>query len=150
VLNTEDPANRRVIDFFARRNERGEPLDEPAYYPPIGRLTTHPDVLDHVWKDLGSKIPADCKRFVNGIPCVVHDRSGIILAFGWGTAYAMRLPPPEFAEALRTKASAAQKWSGGSVTDLSVELGPDWLFGRWGGAAEPGWVAAAYQAFDRD
>jgi hypothetical protein len=94
--------------------------------------------------------PTTLRSGVNGVPCVVHDRSGIILAFGWGTAYAMRLPPPEFAEALRAEASAAQKWSGGSVTDLSVELGPDWLFGKWGGAEEPGWVAAAYRAFDRE
>jgi hypothetical protein len=35
VLNTEDPANRRVIDFFAGRDKRNEPLDEPAYYPPM-------------------------------------------------------------------------------------------------------------------
>lgn len=149
MLNTADPANRRVIDFFARHDQRDEPLDEPAYYPPIERLTTHPDGIERVWKGLGSKLPAECARFVRGVPCLVHDRSGIVLAFALGTAYAFRLPPPEFAAALSADASAVQKWSGGSVTDLSEDLGPDWLWGKWAAEAESGWIAAAYAAFDR-
>jgi hypothetical protein len=149
VLNTEDPANRRAMDFFAGHDQRNEPLDEPAYYLPMERLTTHPDALDHVWKDLGSGVPADCARFVHGVPCLVHDRSGIILAFAWGTAYAFRLAQAEFAQALLAEASPIKKWSVGSVTDLSVELGPDWLFGKWSGPEESSWVAAAHRAFDR-
>jgi hypothetical protein len=147
VLNADDPANRRVIDFFARHDERDQPLDEPAYYPPMERLTTHPDGIEFLWKSLGSKLPAACARFVHGVPCLAHDRSGIVLAFALGTAYAFRLPPPEFAEALRAEASAVQKWSGGSVTDLSLELGPDWLWGRWWAVTEQDWVAASYRAF---
>jgi hypothetical protein len=146
MLDLEDPANRRVVDYFARRDQRGEPVDEPAYYPPMEHLTTHPDVIDRVWKDLGSKLPTECRRFVHGVACLVHDRTGIILAFGWGTAYALRLPPAELGEAFSGGASAAMKWSGGSVTDLSVELGDDWLWGKYAGS-EPDWVAAAYDAF---
>ncbi len=146
LLDTEDPANRRVVDLFARRDERGQPLDEPAYYPPLERLTTHPDILDRVWKKLGSEIPPGCARFVHGVGCLVQDHSGIVLAFGWGTAYALRLPPPELAEALLAGASAAMRWSGGAVTDLSEQLGPDWVWGKFAGR-EPAWVAAAYRAF---
>ena len=105
-----------------------------------------PDFIDRVWKDLGSKLPTECRRFVHGVACLVQDRTGVILAFGWGTAYALRLPPAELGEALAGGASAAMKWSGGSVTDLSIELGGDWLWGKYA-ANEPGWVAAAYAAF---
>jgi hypothetical protein len=146
VLNLEDPANRRVIEFFAGRDKRSEPLDEPAYYPPMERLTTHPDVLEQVWEKLGSRIPTECRRFVHGVACLVQDRSGIILAFGWGTAYALRLAPAEFGDALKGGASPATRWSGGSVTDLSIELGPDWLWGEYADS-ETGWVAVAYGAF---
>lgn len=148
MLDLDDPANRRVVEYFAKRDQRGEPLDEPAYYPPLGRLTTHPDVLDYVWKTLGSKLPAECRRFVHGVACLVHDRSGIVLAFGWGTAYSLRLPPAELEEARQSGAAAAKTWSGGSVTDLAADLGPDWLWGSHSDR-EPVWVAAAYEAFGK-
>ncbi len=148
MLDLEDPANRRVVDYLAKRDERDQPLDEPAYYPPIERLTTHPEVLGHLWRDLGSQIPPACARLVRGTPCLVQDRSGIILAFALGTAYAMRLPLPERGEALLAGATAAMKWSGGAVTDLAEDLEGGWLWGRWVGP-EPAWVAAAYSAFER-
>ena len=146
MLNTEDSANRRVVELFAKRDQRDEPLDEPAYYPPIERLTTHPDLIDRVWKTLGGAIPPSCARFVHGVACLVQDRSGIVLAFGWGTEYALRLPPTELDKAILDGASPVMRWAGGDVTDLSAELGPDWVWGKYADA-EPQWVAAAYRVF---
>ena len=146
MLNLDDPANRRVVELFAKRDQRDEPLDEPAYYPPIEHLTTHPDVIDRVWKTLGGALPPTCGRFVHGVACLVHDRSGIVLAFGWGTEYTVRLRRPDLAAALLTGASPTKKWAGGDVTDLSAELGPDWVWGYFTDA-EPQWIAAAYGAF---
>ena len=146
MLDLEDEANRRVVDYFAARNQRGKPLEEPAYYPPIGQLTTHPDVLEHLWKKLAGPLPEESRRWVNGVPAVVQDRSGVVLAFGWGTAYALRLPSAELEEARVAGLSPVMRWSGGRETDLSADLGPDWL---WGGfkAAEPAWLETSYRVF---
>ena len=146
MLDLEDPANRRVIDLFAARNERGKPLEEAAYYPPIGLLSTHPDVLEHLWKELDARLPEECSRWVYGVPALVQEETGVVLAFGWGTAYALRLPPDALRSALAAGLSPVMRWSGGSLTDLSVDLGPDWVWGRFRGA-EPDWVAAAHRAF---
>ena len=40
MLDLADPANRRVVDYFAARNQGRKPLEEAAYYPPIRLLTT--------------------------------------------------------------------------------------------------------------
>jgi hypothetical protein len=146
VLDLGDPANRRVIDFFAARNQRGRPLEEAAYYPPIGLLTTHPDVLEHLWKKLDARLPEESSRWVNGVPALVQEETGVVLAFGWGTAYALRLPPDPLQIALAAGLSPVMRWSGGSQTDLSADLGPDWVWG-WFQGAEPDWVAAAHSAF---
>ena len=74
----------------------------------------------------------------------MHDRSGIVLAFGWGTAYAMRLPPPLLAAALKADAKTVEKWTGGGHTDIARDLGADWLWGCWSDA-EPDWIAASYR-----
>jgi hypothetical protein len=147
MLDLEDPANRRVVEYFAKRNARGRrrPLEEPAYYPPIGQLTTHPDVLEHLWKKLAGRLPEECRRWVYGVPAVVQERAGTVLAFGWGTAYALRLAPPELEEAHAAGLAPVMRWSGGSATDLSEDLGPDWLWGRFRDA-EPAWLAAAHAA----
>ena len=146
MLDLEDPANRRVVEYLARRDQRGQPLDEPAYYPPIRMLTTHPDVLDRLWKVLGSRLPAASARFLHGVPALVQQRSGIVLAFGLGTAYALRLPPAELAAALASGASPVMRWSGGRTTDLESDLGPGWVWGRFR-EPEPAWVEAAHAAF---
>lgn len=146
MLDLEDEANRRVVDYFAVRNQRGRPLEEAAYYPPISRLTTHPDVLEHLWKALGATLPAECRRWVNGVPALVHDRSGIVLAFGWGTAYALRLPAAELEQARGEGVSAVMRWSGGKSTDLAAELGEGWVWGRFK-PAERDWLEASYRGF---
>jgi len=144
MLDLDDPANLRVVRFLAGHDQRGEPIDEAAYYPPIELLTTHPDVLDQVWKGLGGPIPGDSARFVHGVPALVHQGRGIVLAFGWGTAYALYLTDAALPEARAAGLGPVMRWSGGSETDLSLELGPSWLWGRYR-SAEPGWVAASYQ-----
>jgi len=148
VLDLEDPANRRVVDYFAARNasDRRRPQEEPAHYPPIGQLTTHPDVLEHLWKQLSASLPEESRRWVYGVPAVVQEAGGVVLAFGWGTAYALRLAAPELEEARAAGLSSVTTWSGGRSTDLAGDLGPDWVWGRFK-AAEPGWLAASHRAF---
>ena len=134
MVNLTDAPNRKAVAFLARHDKRHFPVDEVAFYPPISQLTTHPDVLDRIWKELGAGLPAECARFVYRTPSLVHDRSGIILAFGWGTAYAFRLPHPQLDEALVAGAKTVQTWSGGRQTNISLELGEGWLWGllvRW-------------------
>jgi hypothetical protein len=146
LINLADARNRKVVRFIAQHDKGHFPLEESAFYPPIEQLTTHPDVIERVWKDLGAKLPADCARFVHRTPCLVHDRSGIILAFGWGTAYAIRLPRSMLEEALASGATPIKTWTGGRQTDLSRELGDEWLWGSWF-RAEPDWLASSYQHF---
>jgi hypothetical protein len=115
MLDLEDPANRRVVEYFARHDERGRPREEAAFYPSWGQLTTHPEILEYVWTKLGSEIPAQCARFVHGTAALVHDRSGIVLAFGWGTTYGLRLPNPQREEALAAGQKRSRNGAGGRL-----------------------------------
>ena len=146
MVNLADAKNGRVVAFFASHDRGHFPLEEAAFYPPLEQLTTHPDIIERVWKELGAKLPVECALFVHRTPSLVHHRSGIILAFGWGTAYAIRLPDTLREDALAAGATTVQTWSGGSQTDISRELGNEWLWGCWS-SVEPNWIATSYRSF---
>ena len=57
-----------------------------------------------------------------------------------------RLPSSMLQEALASGATPVQTWAGGRQTDLSRELGDEWLWGSWF-RAEPDWLASSYQYF---
>jgi len=118
--------------------------------PPVGvdrlHLGTHPDVVDWLWDTLNAALPANASWLVYDGPALVHPGSGVILAAGIGTQYAIRLLPPDVsvAEADGFERTHAFR-TVGTELDLAAAFGPDWVFGRFD-EREPGWLRASYEA----
>ena len=148
-LDENHPANVRVLaSLNARADRRGKkpgPIADPrGVKDPYMNCGSHPDVVERVWNELSAALPADGRCLVFGTPALVHPRSGVVLAVCSGTAYCLRLPTG----AARTRGQAVQEWTDGGTTDLSVEFGTDWVFGRY----LPGELDAireVYREFDK-
>ena len=70
--------------------------------------------------------------------------AGIVLVAAWGTQYVLRLPQEVVTLAIGSGAKTITKWTGGGQTDVSKELGPDWVFGGWL-KQEPQWCRALFE-----
>ncbi|WP_165244346.1 hypothetical protein [Paludisphaera soli] len=66
----------------------------------------------------------------------------MVLAMGYGTSYGFRLPEVFLPEAVHAGCKTSHRWHDGKVTDLSTEVGPDWVFGCWA-KDEMAWCQAA-------
>ena len=129
-----DPSslNALVLGYLGRGGS-GPAITAPEDHPdPYSGAGCHPDVVEHLWRRIGQTLPGDGRRMVHGRPALVHPASGVIIAVGYGTQYAIRVP-----EHLRDAAAAAgymptNTWSDGTTTDVRAELGPDWMFGTYG------------------
>jgi hypothetical protein len=160
VVDFEHPANRSILAYLsdperlvrsvsvARSNASCAPSDVELPYLTLG---THPDLLQRLWDDLGSTLPADCRWIVFGTPVLVHPRSGVIFGFGGGThTYALRLPAAERAAALRAGAGTVHRYPAhpelgipASALDLAG-IGEEWVFGCWR-EGEIAWCRSAYE-----
>jgi hypothetical protein len=129
-------ANDGVFQFLAKRpsvERSDQPVtmpDDPKrdYYLEAG---SHPEIVERLWDQLGKDLPPTSRVLVFGTPALIHPGSGVVLAFAFGTQYALRLPrslPEEKRPAgLRTVAT----WTGGGSTDIERECGNDWIFGSF-------------------
>jgi hypothetical protein len=104
---------------------------------------SHPDIVERVWDQLGAALPPEAAVCILGSPALANP-AGVVLAVAYGTAYVLRLLPADLEAALRAGAQTVMRWSDGSTTDIGVEFGPDWIFGRWD-AREPGWCKASFE-----
>lgn len=143
----EAPENAGVLGHLGR----GRGLEDlPVGQLPDGvdrrHLGTHPDVVDHLWDVLNAALPADGRCVIYGGPALVHATTGIVLAVGVGTEYALRLLPDDRTLAVEAGAEVAHtfKTSGGTL-DLAASFGPDWVFGSFD-SREPAWLQAVYSA----
>jgi hypothetical protein len=107
---------------------------------------SHPDIVERVWKQIGSTLPVDCRGLVCGTPALVQPVSGMILAFCLGTAYCLRLPFELVEEAINQGAKTSTKWSNGTLLDATTTFGPDWIFGAW--KEEVQWCRKTYDAYN--
>jgi hypothetical protein len=145
------PANTMVLHYMARRaGVLQHPLiAAPSSVPdPYYTLGAHPDVVERLWQDLNEGLPADCRWIVRGFPSLVHPETGIIFAYAGGTTYALRLPEAERRQALQRGAKQVQVFPAYptlGITGATVELGDEWVFGRWY-KDEDWWCLAAYEA----
>lgn len=113
------------------------------------RLGTHPDVVDWLWDNVNGALPTDARYLLLGGPALVEVGSGIVLALGLGTEYALRLELADFKQALAAGLEVVHSYRSVDVTlDLAATFGPGWVFGRFDGR-EPGWVSAAHAASSR-
>ena len=137
-----------MIAYLSNRNPDAAItlLPEKSTRDPFMSLGSHPDIVDRIWKGIGSELDADCRLIVCGTPALVQPATGIILAFALGTQYCLHLPIPLIQTALTAGAPTTTKWSGGRVTDATREFGEGWIFGKWL-KDEIGWCKQAYQFF---
>jgi hypothetical protein len=131
-FDAEHPLNAL---FVASQQGKGagtvDVLEPPDSKPSAYRRGSHPDVVDHLWKKLGNKLPVDCRAILFGSPVLIEPSSGVMIAKAFGTAYVIRVSPDDLEAALSLGCTTTHQWSDGKTTDLQQELGVDWVFGHW-------------------
>ena len=122
------PSNAAVWGFLGPELP---PLRSGRPRDPYLEADCHPDAVSHVWDKLGGALSDDCRALLKGRPVLAHPTSQAVLAFAYGTGYALLVPLPERQRAIEVGLSPVMRWSVGSPTDLAKHLGHQWLFGHW-------------------
>jgi hypothetical protein len=141
------PENAGPLGYLAHGRSAGD----AGFGPPPSdvdrlHLGTQPGVVDWLWDTLNSGLPADGRWLVFDGPALIHPASGVILAAGIGTQYALRLSPEDLAAAVASGSEVVHAFrTVGTVLDLPATFGPEWAFGRYD-EREPAWLRASYEA----
>jgi hypothetical protein len=141
------PENVGVLDYLGRgRGLQDLPVGQTPEEVDRWHLGTHPRIVERLWDALDAALPGSGRCVIYGGPALVHPASGVVLAVGIGTQYALRLLPPDRVLAIDAGAEVVHTFqtSGGRL-DLAATFGPDWAFGSFD-AREPGWLVASYAA----
>jgi hypothetical protein len=111
-------------------------------------LGSHPDIVERLWKQIAPALDPHphSQWIVCGTPALVQPATGVLLAVAMGTQYCLRLPGDLRKLALQAGCKTIMKWSPGHVTDIELEFGDDWLFGKWL-PAEIVWCREAFEIF---
>jgi hypothetical protein len=139
--------NRGVLAYLGRAERastaplsaRPGDLADPYY-----QLGTHPDVVEYLWDTLGGTLPEDCRAVVLGTPALVQPDSGVILALGLGTEYALRLTPADAIEARAAGLEVAHHYRTSDSTLDLTSWGEGWFFCRYD-RREPEWLARSFE-----
>jgi hypothetical protein len=127
----------------------GRAVADAGFGPPPAdvdrlHLGTHPGVVDWLWDELNAALPTDCRWLVFDGPALVHPGSGVILAAGIGTQYALRLRGADLAAAIAGGSELVHAFKTvGMSLDLPATFGAEWVFGRFDDR-EPAWLRARY------
>jgi hypothetical protein len=139
------PENAGPLRYLAHGRDAAEGTFGPPP-PDVDRfhLGTHPDIVDLLWDALNAALPSDCRWLVCDVPALVQPESGVILAAGIGTQYALRLLPEDAAAAVEAGAELVHAFQTvGTTLDLPATFGAGWVFGRFE-EREAGWLLASY------
>ena len=150
VLRGRSPADldarvERVMQDIAHSPVRPNPplsqsLDDVA--DPWYGLGTHPEIIEVMWK-LDDGLPQQCRWVFWGRPSLVHAKTGVVFAVGFGTiGYVMRLPPQVLKDADPQSAIVIKSGNPGQTFDIST-AGPEWRFIS-PRAPKAAWCRAAY------
>lgn len=148
-VSERHPDNRGVLAYLRTGNRDAAPplsarpgdVTDPYY-----QLGTHPDVVEHVWDVLGSALTEDCRCVVSGCIALVQPNSGVVLALGLGTTYAVRFSPADAAETAAAGLNRTHRYrTSGDGLDLE-EWGEGWLFGAYD-RREPEWLRRAFEYY---
>ena len=134
-------ANWNNVEIHCVKDIPSEHIQE-AYW----ECGSHPEVVERVWDKLGAELNDDSCLLVNGVNCLVHDQSGILLALCMGTEYVLRLADSDLDSAFDAGLKHTFDWGGTGHTNLETEFGPNWLFGGWD-ATETIWIRNVYSQF---
>lgn len=119
------PENAGVLAHLARHDSSGvDPSPDEADRLHLG---THPDVVARLWDELAGAFAADARAVVRATPALIDPASGVIVAVGLGTTYALRLA----AEDAAGRETIHRYTSVGRTLDLAETFGPGWVFGAW-------------------
>ena len=148
-VSLERPENAGVLAYLGPgRGLAHLPVGQPPEGVDRWHLGTHPDVVERLWDVLDAALPERGRCAIYGGPALVQPRSGVVLAVGIGTQYALRLRPADQALAIEAGAEVVHTFrTSGRTLDLAATFGADWVFGRFDDR-EPAWLAAAYAALD--
>ena len=141
------PENAGALRYLAHGRDASDATFGPPP-PDVDRLHlgTHPDIVDRLWDTLNAALPETSRWLVYDGPALVHSASGILLAAGIGTQYALRLLAADVATAAAEGFERAHAFrTVGTQLDLQSTFGPEWIFGRFDDR-EPGWLRASYEA----
>src|SRR6266404_2017837 len=143
-------ANKGVLEYLGAIRDNYTSLLAPpdSVTDPYMSQGSHPDIVTRLWDELGTGLPKDCRYLVCGSPALVHQRSGIVLAIAIGTQYALRIPLDCRQEAELVGAKLSMEWSNGSVWDLRLTLGDDWVLGSWLSNEEQ-WCRTVYDRIEQ-
>lgn len=144
TLDDAHPLNQGIVTHLRKTDRGKDPVATPESHPdPYLWAGSHPDTVSWVWETLGGALPVDCRAIVYGTPALVHPRIGVVMAFAYGTAYAMRIPENMMNEAIKAGCNPERRWSDGSKTNVQDLFGHGWLFGCWD-KKEANWLLAGY------
>jgi hypothetical protein len=133
--------NAGILRYFAHGTD---PLAVEIRPPPpdvdIWRLGAHPDIVQRLWEQLNTSLPADARHLVAGGAALVDPGSGLVVAVALGTQYAIRLTGDGLAAALEAGFETTHEFATVARTlDLAAAFGPGWVFGRYD-AREADWL----------
>ena len=146
-MDISNPRNAKLLEHSAhgagsKVQFAWHRLDTTEVYRESG---CHPEIVERLWQQIGLALPSDCRSLVYGTPALTHPGSGVVLAIGMGTQYALRLTRPLHALAIDRGAKLSTSWTGGGSTDIAQVFGEDWVFGAWL-ASEPDWCRQTFEA----
>jgi len=129
VPDATRPENTGVLRYL----DRGGSTDEPDPHPDQAdryHLGTHPDIVAHLWDTLAAALDGDARAVLRATPVLVDPASGVVVAVGIGTTYALRLTPEDAAAAIAGGIATVHVFrTVGRTLDLAAEFGPGWVFG---------------------
>jgi hypothetical protein len=147
-VSRDRPENAGVLHYLGTgRGLEHLPVGEPADAADRLHLGTHPLVVARLWDVLNAELPGEGRCVIYGSPALVEPVTGIVLAVGIGTQYALRLRPADRALAVAAGAQVVHTFrTSGGTLDLGVAFGADWTFGT-DDPREPQWLAAVAAGF---
>ena len=63
------PQNEPVLRHLTRTPRDAPPFAaHDAVFNPCERCNCHPDIVERIWDQIGTALPADCRCLIHGIP----------------------------------------------------------------------------------
>jgi hypothetical protein len=147
-VSRDRPENAGVLLYLGPgRGLEHLPIGESAEGADRLHLGTHPLVVARLWDVLNAELAADGRCVIYGSPALVEPVSGIVLAVGIGTQYALRLLRDDRSLAVASGAQVVHTFrTTGGTLDLATSFGSDWTFGT-NDPREPQWLVASAAEF---
>jgi hypothetical protein len=146
-VDPHHPANVTLLRTMRAGNPDAKPIRTPDEVPdPYFECGAHPDIVEHVWERIGTRLPKEARCLLFGTPALVQPTSGVVLVICMGTAYFLRVPSARRGDALAAGSLQSIGWNPHDVRDLEKDYGEDWFVGGSEGD-EVTWCTEAFAAF---